>query len=354
MSNRISIARGSRSVRLATSVIAALAATVFVGSLPASAAEPVGLGTATSFAVLAGSAITNTGPTTITGDVGVHPGTSQTGFDSVTLAGANHGGDSVTQGAKTDLVTAYNDAAGRSPVTTRATELGGATLLGGVYTAESGTFGLTGTLTLDAAGDSSAVFVFKMGTTLTTATDSRVELINGADPCRVVWQVGSSATFGTRTAFVGDVLALTSITANTSATFRGRLLARDGAVTLDTNTITNAACASSVASGGGTTATTAIAATPTSVVGTAADPSTTGGGVPGSTATTRPTPSGSTTATTARTPSGGTSTNAARPPLATTGTVNVDGALRAAVALLGAGSLALYLGRRRLVHGLRR
>jgi hypothetical protein len=231
-----------RAVRRLVAGFAAISALVVLAAAPAGAQQAVGLGTAESFAVLAGSGITNTGPTTITGDVGTFPTTTQTGFGSITLTGTstNHGGDALTQSAKTDLVTAYNDAAGRLPQTSVATELGGTTLTSGVYT--SPTFGLTGTLTLDGLNDPNASFVFQAGSTLITATDSRVLLINGANPCRVTWQVGSSATFGTRTSFVGDVLAQTSITANNSATFQGRLLARDGAVTLDTNTISNAAC----------------------------------------------------------------------------------------------------------------
>src|SRR5450759_4320882 len=126
------------------------------------AAQPtVNLGTTASFAVLAGTTITNTGPTTINGDVGLHPGTAFTGRASVTLSGAVHLADAVALQAKNDLVTAYNDAAGRTPVTTIATELGGRTLTPGVYDSESGTFGITGTLTLDAQGDPNAVFIFQ-------------------------------------------------------------------------------------------------------------------------------------------------------------------------------------------------
>jgi hypothetical protein len=219
----------------------AIAALLLVlAATPAAAADPVGLGTATSFAVLAGSGITNTGATTITGDVGTFPTTAQTGFSAVTLVGTNHHGDAVTQGAKDDLVTAYDDAAGRTPATPHVVELGGETLLAGVYTGP--TFGLTGTLTLDAQGDPDAQFVFQAGSTLIAEVGSRVLLVNGASPCRVVWQVGSSATFKTGTRFAGDVLAYTSISAQAGATFAGRLLARNGAVTLQRNTITNGAC----------------------------------------------------------------------------------------------------------------
>ncbi len=203
---------------------------------------PVTLGTAASFAILAGSGITNTGPTTITGNVGTFPTTTETGFGSVTIIGTNHMGDAVTQGAKNDLTTAYNDAAGRVPFTVVAGDLGGQTLAPGVYHSAS-SLGLTGTLTLDAQGDPNAVFIFQMGSTLTTASASNILLINGAQACNVFWQVGSSATLGTNSNFVGTILALTSITATTGVIVNGRLLAQNGAVTLDTNIITIATCA---------------------------------------------------------------------------------------------------------------
>ena len=235
-------------MRVAATAGALLLTGMLVTAAPAQAAEPVGLGIATSFAVLAGTGITNTGGTTITGDIGSSP-TATVDADEITLTGAsfNHEGDLVTAGAKLSLVTAYDDAAGRTPATSHAVELASDTpLLPGVYT--GGTFGLTGTLTLDAQGDPDAMFVFQVSTTLITEVGSRVLLVNGANPCNVVWQVGSSATFKSGTQFVGDVLALTSIAAGNQSTFRGRLLARNGAVTLDTNTITNGTCAA----GGGT------------------------------------------------------------------------------------------------------
>jgi hypothetical protein len=248
-------------------VAVVLASLVLVATSALAAQGPVGLGTAENFAVLAGSGITNTGATTITGDVGTFPTPSETGFGSITLTGTNHAGDAVTQGAKNDLVTAYDDAFGRKPVTNVPVELGGSTLLAGVY--KSGTFGLTGTLTLDAKGDTNAEFIFQAASTVITASNSRVLLLNGADPCRVVWQLGSSATFGTGTRFVGDVLAYTSITATTGATFQGRLLALNGAVTLDHNTITKSNCVASVssspsASATGTPSPSSGAATPSS------------------------------------------------------------------------------------------
>ncbi|GAA3979900.1 ice-binding family protein [Streptomyces plumbiresistens] len=229
-------------------VTAVVIAAVVLALTPtrANAATPVPMGTAGSYAVLAGTTVTNTGPSLITGDLGVHPGTAITGFPPGIVLGAQHAGDTVAGQAKTDLVTAYNDAAGQASDALLPPDAGGLTLVPGVYTAPT-TLGLTGTLTLDAGGNPNAVWVIQVGSGLTTATDSRVSLINGASPCNVYWQVGSSATLGVRTAFVGTIMALTSISANTGATIDGRALARNGAVTLDTNTINRGTCA-----GGGT------------------------------------------------------------------------------------------------------
>jgi len=215
---------------------------------PAQAAQaPVGLGTADNFAVLAAAGVTNTGPTTINGDLGTWPNPAISGAPSVT--GATHAGNAVAQQAQADTTIAYNDAAGRTPVSTVATELGGQNLTAGVYDSAAGTFGLTGTLTLDAQGDPNAVFIFQASTTLITASDSTVSLVNGASACNVFWQVGSSATLGTNSTFKGTILALASITVTTGATIDGRTLARTGAVTLDTNTITRSACATPVTTG---------------------------------------------------------------------------------------------------------
>ena len=212
-----------------------------------SAAQPkVNLGLTSSFAVLAGSGITNTGPTTASGSDGANFGSSPTGTFTgdtlVTTTGTKYTAvDAAVTSAKVDLTTAYNDAAGRTPATTVSADLGGQTLVSGTYNSAS-SLGLTGTLTLDGQNDPDSVWVFQAGSTLTTASASSISLINGADPCNVFWQVGSDATFGTNSTFVGHVLALTSITATTGATFQGQLLALNGAVTLDTNTITNDAC----------------------------------------------------------------------------------------------------------------
>jgi hypothetical protein len=208
------------------------------------AVTPVPLGTAAPFVVLAGAGITNTGPTTLNGDLGTFPTTSVSGAGSMTITGTNHGGDAVTQGAKDALVTAYNSAAGETPATPIAADLAGQTLAPGVYNSAS-SIGLTGALTLDGGGNPRAVFVFQAGSTLTTASASTVTLVNGAQACNVFWQVGSSATLGTGSQFRGSILALTSITVTTGATVEGRVLARNGAVTLDTNTITRPQCAAS-------------------------------------------------------------------------------------------------------------
>ena len=229
--------------RLVLAVGAAAAIVILMGMTPAWAAQPpVGLGTATPFAVLAGSTVTNTGPSVISGDLGVSPGSAVTGFPpGVVINGTQHIADAVALQAQTDLTTAYNDAAGRIPFTVVSTDLGGQTLDPGVYHAAS-SMGLTGTVTLDGQGDPNAVFIFQMGSTLTTASNSTVSLINGAQACNVFWQVGSSATLGTNTTFVGSILALTSAAVQTGTTVAGRVLARNGAVTLDTNTITAPSC----------------------------------------------------------------------------------------------------------------
>jgi len=231
--------------------VGSLLALTFV--LPASAAEaPVPMGTAQGFAVLAGTGITNTGTTNISGSNGASVGSSPTttvsdlGVINVTNGVLYTEASGVVDGAKLDLVTAYDNAAGRTPPTETLVgptlDLAGRTLTTGVYKSAT-SIGLTGTLTLDAQDDPNAVFIFQASTeTLITGSGSSVVLINGAQACNVFWQVGSSATFGTGSSFVGTVMALTSISAQTGATFQGQLLARNGAVTLEGNTIVNDAC----------------------------------------------------------------------------------------------------------------
>jgi len=221
--------------------VAALVITMCVVAVPVVPASAQSLGTAQGFGVLGGSAVTNTGATTVTGDVGVFPGTSITGFPPGIATGAIRSADAVAQQAQSDLTTAYNEAALAICTDNRTGEdLGGDTLTPGVYCFDSSAF-LTGTLTLDFQGNPDALFIFQTGSTLTTASGSTVAIINAGNatcPPNVFWQIGSSATLDTSTSFVGNILALTSITMNTGSVLNGRALARNGAVTLAANTIT--------------------------------------------------------------------------------------------------------------------
>jgi hypothetical protein len=227
----------------AVTALALLAGSLLGGSTVRAAHAPVGLGTADSFAVLAGSTVTNTGPSVVNGDLGVSPGSAVVGFPPGIVNGTVHAGDADAADAQADLTIAYDDAAGRAPTQDlTGTDLGSLTLTDGTYSFSTSAQ-LTGTVTFDAEGDPDAVFIVQIGSTLTTASASSVSLVNGADACNVFWQVGSSATLGTDTDFQGNILALTSITLNTGATIEdGRALARNGAVTLDTNVITQNVC----------------------------------------------------------------------------------------------------------------
>ncbi len=226
-----------------------LASGLACAAVPAVAsASAVNLGTASPFVVLGASTVTNTGPSVLNGDLGVAPGTSLVGFGlPAVVNGATHDDDAVAGLAQSDLTTAYNVAAGQ-PVSAgnnlTGQDLGGQTLTAGAY-GFSSSAQLTGQLTLDAAGDPNAQFVFEIGSTLTTASASSVVLINGASPCNVYWQIGSSATLGTTTAFQGNLMAHTSITLNDASTVRGRVLANTGAVTLDNNVIDGFQCGTS-------------------------------------------------------------------------------------------------------------
>lgn len=215
-------------------------------AMPAAAlAAPVNLATAGSFVVLGGSAVTNTGPSVLNGDLGVSPSLAISGFGAPAVVnGAIHEADPVALQAQADLTNAYTVAAGQevSPTNELSGNLGNRILGPGAYRYGSAAL-MTGTLTLDAEGDPNAQFVFLIGSQLTTESASSVVLINGASPCNVYWQVGSSAVIGTTTTFVGNVMALTSITMNTGATVVGRMLARNGLVSLDTNVLTKPLCA---------------------------------------------------------------------------------------------------------------
>jgi len=223
--------------------------TLIFASSALGATATVGLGTAASFSVLAGSTVTNTGPTTMFGDLGLSPGSSVTGAPHV--LGATHVDDAVAIEAKNALTTAYNNAASRPSSGSAGTDLAGQTFSPGVRTASSSLLLSSGSVTLNAEGNPNAVFIFQIGSTLITGSNTSVSLINGAQACNVFWQVGSSATLGTGTRFVGTIMASASITANTAATIHGRLLAQTAAVTLEDNTITTSNCASSASGGGG-------------------------------------------------------------------------------------------------------
>ncbi len=230
---------------LTLSVPSLVVAVTLVATAPsASAAQPpVGLGTVTSFAVIGGQTVTNTGPTTISGDVGVSPGNAIVGFPpGLVTNGTFHAADAVALQAQNDLTTAFNDAAGRTPVVNAGVDLTGQVLTPGVYN-NAAAMALTGTVTLDALGDPAAVFIFQAGSTLITGSNATVSLVGAAQACNVWWQVGSSATIGTNTTFAGTVMALTSISMLTGATIQGRLLARNGSVTLDNNVISRPTCA---------------------------------------------------------------------------------------------------------------
>jgi len=201
---------------------------------------PVALGgTLTNFAVLGGSTVTNANATTVTGDLGVSPGSAVTGFPPGILIGIFHNGDATAAQAQVDLTAAFNDAKNRggAPVTV-AGDLGGQTLLPGLYNSTSSLAISSGDLTLDAKGDSAAVFVFQMASTFTSTTGRQIFLAGGATSANVFWEVGSSATLGSSSHFVGTILADTSITVVSGASVDGRVVCRSGAVTLDANAIT--------------------------------------------------------------------------------------------------------------------
>ncbi|AWG02666.1 ice-binding family protein [Clavibacter michiganensis] len=296
--------RRSRSGSLAVASLAVAA--IATGGLGAALLAPasafaatatVGLGTAASYSVLAGQGVTNTGPSTLAADLGTSPNAAVSGFPPGVVGGATHAADAAAGRAQSDLTTAYDDAAGRPTTAAVPADLVGSTLTPGVYTA-GGPLGLTGTVTLDAQGDPSAVFVIQAPSTLTTGSSSRVSLVNGAQACNVFWQVSSSATLGTNSGFAGTILALTSISVGTGATVDGRALARNGAVTLDDDAFVASTCGTSTSPiGSGSTP----VVTPTPVPSSTPAPSRTphggstgggtGAGTGGSTGGSTPTPS---------------------------------------------------------------
>lgn len=200
----------------------------------------VAMGGAASLALLAGSAISSTGATVITGDMGLSPGTSVGGFPPGILNGTLHINDGIATQAKLDLTAAYNDAAGRTctDIVTLSGNIGGLTLTPGLYKSTSSLAISSGDLTFDAKGNSSAVFIIQIASTLTTTSGRKVILSGGAQASHIFWQVGSSATFGTTSVFKGTIMAMQSVTFDTGATLEGRGLARTGAVVMAGNTIT--------------------------------------------------------------------------------------------------------------------
>jgi len=190
-----------------------------------------------TYEILAGSTITNTGATRVTGDLGLSPGTAVTGFPPGVLVGTKHAGDAAAAQAQLALTVAYNNAAGTVGGIGLAGNLGGRTLAPGVYKSTSSLEISSGDLTLDAKGDPNAVFLFQMASTLVTTVGRKVILAGGAQAANIIWQVGSSATLGVNSVFKGNILAMASITVTTGASVEGRLLARTGAVTLDSNVL---------------------------------------------------------------------------------------------------------------------
>jgi len=198
--------------------------------------QPVSLGAASGFGVLAGQSVTNSGATTINADLGIWPGNTLTGAPTVT--GTTHLGDITAQAAQGALTAAYNDAAGRAAGSTIAGDLGGMTLAPGVYKSTSTLEVTSADVTLNAGGNPNAVFIFQIASSLTVAVGRQVILSGGAQASNITWQVGSSATIGTNSTVSGDVIALTTVSMGTGATLNGRALARNGSVTLLANTIT--------------------------------------------------------------------------------------------------------------------
>ena len=271
------------------------------------------LGVADSFGVLGASGVSNTGPSTVVGDLGVSPGTAVVGFPPGIVVGAIHVADAVAAQAQADAATAYTNLAGQacdSDLTGQ--DLGGLTLVAGVYCFDTSAF-LTGILTLDAEGDPEAVFVFQIGSTLITAPGSSVLLINDGQDCNVFWQVGSSATLDTTTSFIGNILALASITLNTGTLLSGRAIASTEAVTMDSSAVVRSQCADAptvTATGTWTntatsTATNTPTSSPTQTPPSSPTPSPTGSPIATGTSASTPSPTSSpaATGTSASTPS---------------------------------------------------
>jgi hypothetical protein len=240
--------RTSKKIYASASILAfALIAPAVVLISTSQAANPViRQGSTSTYGVLAASTVTNTGISSISGtaggDVGLSPGTAFTGAASVTRSGVDHITDAAAAAAQVDLVVAYNDLSVPTATSLSSSDLAGRTIQAGTYSTASGTLANSGTVTFDAQGDSTAIFILRAASTLVTSPSSSMTLTNGAQACNIYWQVGSSATVGVNSTLMGHIYAFTSITANSGSTVNGQLLARNGAVTLDTTRIINNSC----------------------------------------------------------------------------------------------------------------
>ncbi len=268
--NRRTFQQSGALLRLGVVAFAGGALTLAVSASPAWAATAPNLGTAAAASIVAATTVTNTGATTLSGGLDLFPGTSVTGFPPGIVGGTQNLGGAVggpADVAANDVTAAYLAALNAPATGTANTDLGGLSLGAGVYAASSG-LTLNGTLTL--VGDASSVFIFQSVSTLITGPGSSVVLSGGVQACNVFWQVGSSATLGTTSSFVGNILALTSASLATGATLSGRVLVRSGAVTLQGNTITTPTC-----SAVGPTTTTTTTTTPTTTTSTTSTTTTT-------------------------------------------------------------------------------
>lgn len=336
-------------------VVGALLMVAVTPSAQADAAT-VGLGSVGSYSVLGGTTVTNTGPSTLDRGIGVSPGSAITGFPPGIVGGAAHAADAAALQAQADLGIAYDDAAGRASDAQVAGNIAGETLTAGVYTSAY-TLDVTGTLTLDAQGDSQAVFIFQVASALSTGSGSTIRLTNGAQACNVFWQVGSSATINTATTFVGTVMALTSITVGTGSTIDGRMLARNGQVSLDTNSFISSPCNTDVSSTSSDTATgpvsdttgatdTAGGTTTTATATTTATDTTPATSTDTSTGTSTSTSTSMTISTATTSPPVTTMPPTSSPPLAFTGSNSTTlPTLGLGVGLLGLGSLLVWMSR---------
>jgi hypothetical protein len=242
---------------------AAAVALVLTDSVAAADPSAIDLGSASDASVLAGSGVTNTGPTAVNLDVDSYPTAAITGFPPGVTSGVEHAADSTAETAQSDLATAYA-AAVATPPTTDVTgqDLGGMTLGAGVYHAAV-SMTIDGPAPLTLQGGATSVFIFQAGSTLLAGSNSSVVLGTGVQACNVFWQVGTSATIGLGAIFAGNVLASTSITLDTGASIAGRALAENGAVTLDDNAVTSSTCAGSPATTVAPVTTTTVAPTTT-------------------------------------------------------------------------------------------